>query len=263
MFGGAADGEAEIMTGLSQRAVGVEGGGPEDGGLEDGRLEDDGLPPVVEEKESGPRRRCVATGRVGDKDGMIRFVVSPDGGVVADLEERLPGRGMWVSADAEALALAVRRGAFSKAARRRLQVPADLAGQVEKLLERRCLDRIGLARRAGQLIAGYEKVREALKSGRVGRSGPPALLVEAADGSPDQRGKVTALAPRLPVVGLFAGDALADALGRDVAVHAVAARGGLADGLLRDARRLAGLRGETSAKQVSMVGAARPDVVTT
>lgn len=250
--------EAEAMTDLPEQAGDLESGGVAVGGLED-----DGLPPAVDEKESGPRRRCVATGRVGDKDGMIRFVVSPDGGVVADLEERLPGRGMWVSADADALALAVRRGAFSKAARRRLQVPADLAAQVEKLLERRCLDRIGLARRAGQLIAGYEKVREALKSGRVGRSGPPALLVAAADGSPDQRGKVAALAPRLPVVDLFAGDALADALGREVAVHAVAARGGLADALLRDARRLAGLRGGAAAKQVSVVGEARPDVVTT
>lgn len=235
-------------------------------------LEDDGLPAVVDEKESGPRRRCVATGVVGDKDGMIRFVASPDGVVTVDLEERLPGRGMWVSADAAALALAVRRGAFSKAARRRLQVPADLAAQVERLLERRCLDRIGLARRAGQLVAGYEKVRDALKNGGVGRSGPPALLVEAADGSPEQRAKVTALAPRLPVVGLFAGDALADALGREVAVHAVVARGGLADALLRDARRLAGTRGaaavesgtaKAAAERVSMVGEARPDAVTT
>lgn len=258
MNGEAEGREAEAMTDHSQQASDLE-----EGGLKSGGLEEDGLPPVAEEKESGPRRRCVATGRVGDKDGMIRFVVSPDGGVVADLEERLPGRGMWISADADALAVAVRRGAFSKAARRRLQAPADLAAQVEKLLERRCLDRIGLARRAGQLIAGYEKVREALKSGRVGRSGPPALLVEAADGSPEQRAKVTALAPRLPVVDLFAGDALADALGRDVAVHAVAARGGMADALLRDVRRLAGLRGGAAAKQVSVVGEARPDVVTT
>lgn len=234
-------------------------GAPEDevvGDAENGA--DDGF-----EEESGSRRRCVATGVVAEKDAMIRFVASPDGEVVPDLEERLPGRGMWLTAGAAAVALAVRRNAFSKAARRSVRVSADLAAQLDRLLERRCLDRIGLARRAGQLVAGYEKVREALKGGRVGRSGAPALLVEAADGSPDQQAKVTALAPHLPVVRLFGGEALAGALGREVAVHAVIAAGGLAKALLRDSRRLAGLRGAAAVQEVSVVGAARPDVVTT
>lgn len=203
---------------------------------------------AADEKEIGPCRRCVATGEVGDRELMIRFVASPDGELVPDLEERLPGRGMWLKADAAAFAVAIRKGSFAKAARRGIKAPADLAEQVDRLLERRCLDRIGLARRAGQLIAGYEKVREALKTGRVGRSGPPALLVEAADGSKEQKAKIIALAPRLPVLGLFGGDKLADALGREVAVHAVVARGGLADSLLRDARRLAGVRGEELAR---------------
>lgn len=198
---------------------------------------------AADEKEIGPRRRCVATGETGDREAMIRFVASPEGEVVPDLEEKLPGRGMWLKADAAAFRLAAKKGSFSRAARRGLKPADGLAELVERLLERRCLDRIGLARRAGQLVAGYEKVREALKTGRVGRSGTPAALIEAANGSPEQRAKVVALAPQLPVLGLFDGDALADALGRDVAVHAVVAQGGLADALLRDARRLAGVRG--------------------
>lgn len=226
---------------------------------------DDDAPLVGEFAKTDPRRRCIATGAVQTKDGMIRFVVSPDGGVFPDLEETLPGRGMWLTADAVALALAVKRNAFARAARRAVRPPDGLAERLDSLLERRCLDRIGLARRAGQVVAGYEKVREALKGGRVGRAGPPALLLEAADGSPEQQVKVTALAPRLPVVRLFAGVALATALGRDVTVHAVMARGGLATGLLRDVRRLAGLRGDSSAvaRRDSVVGEARPDVVTT
>lgn len=210
----------------------------------------------VDLPEKGPLRRCVATGVVQAKDGMIRFVVGPDGSVVPDLEERLPGRGLWLTADAAAVTMAVRRKAFSKAARRAVGVPDDLSGVLEGLLERRCLDRVGLARRAGQLVSGYEKVREALKTRRVARAGEPGLLIQAADGSPDQRSKVSALAPDLPVVALFTRDALAAALGREVAAHAVVARGGLADGLRRDADRLAGLRN-------SVVGTSRPDVVTT
>jgi len=200
--------------------------------------------PVEAGDEKGPLRRCIATGVVQPKDGMIRFVIAPDGQVVPDLEERLPGRGLWLCADRAALEKTVAKNLFSKAARRAVRTPDDLAERLERLLARRCLDQIGLARRAGQALAGYEKVREALKGNRVGRSGPPpALLLEAADGSPDQRGKLTALAPGLPIVDLFESADLAAALGRDHAVHAVMARGRLAEGLSRDAARLGGIKG--------------------
>ncbi|WP_181449436.1 RNA-binding protein [Azospirillum thermophilum] len=200
--------------------------------------------PLPADEEKGPLRRCVATGAVQPKDGMIRFAVSPDGELVPDLEETLPGRGLWLSADRPALAKAMAKSLFSKAARRAVRVPDDLGERLERLLERQCLDALGLARRAGQALAGYEKVRESLRNNQVGRTGvPPALLVEAADGSLDQRGKVTALAPDLPVIDLFDSAVLAAALGRDHAVHAVVARGRLAKRLARDAGRLKGLKG--------------------
>lgn len=200
-------------------------------------------------KEKGPLRRCVAGGTVQGKELMLRFVVAPDGGLVPDIEERLPGRGLWLMADKGALALALRKGSFSRAARRAVRVPEDLPGLLDTLLERRCLDRIGLARRAGQLVAGFEKVRDALRGGRVAKAGAPALLVEAADGSAEQQAKVTYLAPTLPVVRLFDSAHLAAAVGREWTAHAVVARGGLADGLWRDVRRLAGLRGISATPQ--------------
>ncbi|MBP2295857.1 RNA-binding protein [Azospirillum rugosum] len=207
----------------------------------------EGLPPCEPQEpadlEQGPLRRCVATGTVQPKDGMIRFVVAPDGEIVPDLEERLPGRGLWLTAESSALARAVGKNLFAKAARRAVRVPPDLAERLERLLERRCLDAFGLARRAGQALAGYEKVREALKTNQVARAGPPRLLVEASDGSPDQRGKITALAPDMPVVDLFDSAAMAAALGREAAVHAVVARGKLAESLARDSARLKGIKG--------------------
>lgn len=204
---------------------------------------DGGEPELAEDRETGPLRRCIATGAVQPKEGMVRFVVAPDAEIVPDLEETLPGRGLWLSAERAAFDRAVGKNLFSKAARRSVRVPPDLPDRVGRLLERRCLDRLGLARRAGQALAGYEKVREALKAGRVGHGGsPPALLVEAADGSPDQRGKLTALAPGLPVIDAFDSAGLAAALGREHAVHAVVARGRLSEGLLRDAARLRGIK---------------------
>lgn len=214
-------------------------------GLKDAIEHDPGDGPrLPADDERGPLRRCIASGAVQPKEGLIRFVVGPDGEVVPDLEERLPGRGLWVAAERAALDRVLSKNLFSKAARRAVRVPADLAERLDRLLERRCLDAIGLARRAGQALAGFEKVREALRANQVGRNGPPpALLVEASDGSADQRGKVTALAPDKPVIDLFDSPALAAALGRDHAVHAVVAQGGLAEGLARDAARLKGIRG--------------------
>jgi len=209
--------------------------------------------------EKGPLRRCIVGHAVQPKDGMIRFVIAPDGEVVPDLEETLPGRGLWVTADRAVLAKAMGKSVFAKAARRAVRVPPDLAERLERLLERRCLNGLGLARRAGHVLAGYEKVREALKVNQVGRGGPPpALLVEAADGSLDQRGKVTALAPSLPVIDLFASAEMAAALGRDHVVHAVVARGRLAKGLVRDVARLKGLKGLSDKGLGVGDGAGRP-----
>lgn len=196
--------------------------------------------------EKGPLRRCIAGGGVQPKDGMIRFAIAPDGEVVPDLEETLPGRGLWLTAERSAVERATSKNLFAKAARRAVRVPPDLAVRLETLLERRCLDAFGLARRAGQALAGYEKVRDALKTGQVGRAGPPGLLVEASDGSPDQRGKITALAPDMPVIELFGSAAIAAALGRDHAVHVVVARGRLANALVRDSARLKGIKGSVA-----------------
>ena len=55
------------------------------------------------DRADGPERRCIATGEVQPKHGLIRFVVGPEGQVVPDLSEKLPGRGIWVAADRRAV----------------------------------------------------------------------------------------------------------------------------------------------------------------
>ena len=45
-----------------------------------------------------PQRRCLVTREVKGQDQMIRFVLDPGGHVVPDVDGRLPGRGMWLSA---------------------------------------------------------------------------------------------------------------------------------------------------------------------
>ena len=149
---------------------------------------------AADREESGPNRRCIASGESLPVARMIRFVVGPGNTVVPDIEARLPGRGLWLSADRSMIETATSKRMFAKAARKDVSVAADLADTVADLLKRRCLNQLGLARRAGLVAAGAEKVRAKIATGR------PGALFEAADGSPQERRKITDLAPDVPVV---------------------------------------------------------------
>jgi predicted RNA-binding protein YlxR (DUF448 family) len=197
----------------------------------------------------GPLRRCIATRQVKPKDELLRFVAGPDNELVPDLAGKLPGRGLWVSADRAALDLALQKNLFAKAAKAPLRASAGLADEVVRLLRRRCLELIGLARGAGQAVAGYEKVDAWLEQGRV------TVLLEARDGAADGKRRLAAKArathigmisataerPRVVVIDLFTAAELASALGREHVVHAALSEGGLARALVTDAARLKAL----------------------
>lgn len=149
---------------------------------------------------------------------------------------RLPGRGLWLTARRDILATAVTKRLFARAARQPVIVDDDLADRVETLLAQRCRDHIGLARRAGQVVMGFAKVRDALAARRV------AVLVAAADGAADGRGKLKALAPGLPLVDCLTSAELGAAFGREHVVHAALAPGRLAEALVAETARLGGFR---------------------
>jgi uncharacterized protein len=189
-----------------------------------------------EDLEKGPNRRCIATGESLPVARLVRFVVGPDNVLVPDVEGRLPGRGLWLSADRSMIETAASKRMFAKAARGNVTVAADLADQVADLLKRRCLNHLGLARRAGLVAAGAEKVRAQIATGRT------AALFEAADGSLPERRKFVALAPNVPIVDAFTGAELGASLGRDAVVHVALLPGRLTATLLDDAVRYGGVR---------------------
>ena len=183
-----------------------------------------------------PMRRCIASGNVVPTDRLIRFVVGPNDELVPDLEGRLPGRGLWVSAAAPALAQAVSKDLFSKSARRRVRLADDLIDRVERLLVKRCQSQLGLARRGGAVVLGFEKVRSMI------RAGDAAVLITASDASADGRIKLARLDAALERVHILNRDELSLAVGRENVVHAALARGRLAAQFVSDGRRLAGFR---------------------
>ena len=181
-------------------------------------------------------RRCLVTGDRLPREALLRFVVAPDGDVVADMDGRLPGRGLWLRSRRDMVKTACAGNLFAKASGGRATATADLAERVEERLTRRCLDLIGLARRAGQVVTGFEKVRVWLRAGKAG------VLLAAADGADGGRAKLRALASGMAVLEAFSGAQLGAALGRESAGHVAVARGGLAERLMREVGRLRAFR---------------------
>ena len=102
-----------------------------------------------------PERRCLVTGETGPKAGLIRFVIGPDDVVVPDVLGKLPGRGLYVTADRAALQAAVKKRAFARGARRAVTVPEGLVDTVEAALARRVIDLVSMARKAGNAVCGF------------------------------------------------------------------------------------------------------------
>jgi hypothetical protein len=207
------------------------------------------------EPETGPLRRCIITRERLPKERMIRFVVGPDRQIVPDLAARLPGRGIWLSASLDVLESQDAQGsgrqkekqgdgryrhlarAFARAARGPISVPPDLSVLLQTALIRRIGDCLGLARRAGQAIAGYEKAREALRTGRY------RLVLQASDGSEAERSRfLSGFGPDLTIIDPLPGEALGRVFGRDYVVHVAVAPGKLAESLVVEAGRLAGVK---------------------
>lgn len=187
--------------------------------------------------QDGPERRCIVTGVSQPKGGLVRFVVGPGEVIVPDIDGKLPGRGIHVSAGRDEIGQAVKRRLFARAARAPVTVPEGLADLVEALLARRLIDLLALARKAGQAVAGYEKARDWLVSGQA------AVLVQAGDGS--ERGKTKLRAPEgegAHVTCLTAAE-IGLAFGREHVIHAALAAGGLSARVVEEAAKLARLRG--------------------
>jgi hypothetical protein len=215
-----------------------------------------------EEPETGPMRRCVVTRQRLPKEQMFRFVVGPDRALIPDLAGKLPGRGIWLSASRDVIEGAgttcpkgmnpnglnpggTPRGAkgrelvraIARAAHGPVQVPSDLPGVLEAALIRRIGDLIGLARRSGQAVAGFEKARDWMRTHPVG------LVLQAADGSVSERARFrSAVSNTVPVLAPLTGAELGRVMGHETVVHVALVPGRLAGSIAIEAGRLAGIR---------------------
>jgi len=197
----------------------------------------------MEEADEGRarERRDIVSGEIMPDSRLIRFVADPDGNVVPDAGAKLPGRGLWVEASRDAVSKAVEKKLFSRAAKAQVTAGADLPARAEKALVTRMLGDLGIARRSGALVLGFDNVLRALQGAK-----PPKVLIEAFDGAADGKRKLYAAAHRLElkcvVIESLTSAELGLALGRENVIHAAVQPGGLAERLTFDAERLSGFR---------------------
>ena len=186
--------------------------------------------------DNGPRtdksatmRMCAVTREVQPIDDLIRFVVSPQGEVIADLKRKLPGRGLWVTASRRAVAEAVRRNQFSKGFKREIRPSPTLAAETETLLVRSVIEALAMVGKSGQVVAGFSKVESALEQRQA------VVLIHACDGAADgirkldaiarQNGKNSDESAEFPVVTVLTSEQLDLALGRSNVIHAAVLAG--------------------------------------
>jgi predicted RNA-binding protein YlxR (DUF448 family) len=198
----------------------------------------------MEDTERGSHtreRRDIVSGEILPDNRLLRFVADPDGHIVPDAAAKLPGRGLWVEASKDAVNKAVEKKLFSRAAKAQVSATDDLAARAEKALVARMLGDLGIARRSGALVLGFDNVLRAL-----GGPKPPTVLIEAFDGAADGKRKLYAAAHRLElkcvVIESLTSAELGLALGRENVIHAAVQSGGLAERLTLDAARLSGFR---------------------
>ena len=200
------------------------------------------------EQNKAQERRCIVSREVGPKGGLIRFVLDPSGVVTPDVTEKLPGRGLWVSAKRAVIEEAAKKNAFSRAAKAKAIVPEGLADLVESLVAKRLVDALSLARKAGLAIGGFDKVKSSLLEGRA------RALFQASDGSPDQKRKLRPPPGKDAFYDQLTADELGLAFGREHVIHAVLLAGGMTPSVRMAANRLIGLRADPKLRPAKRAG---------
>ena len=193
-----------------------------------------------DKRAGGPVRQCAVTRERLAPDALIRFVRSPDGMVVPDVFGKLPGRGAWVTADRSIIADSVENHIFSRAFKAQSQPIDNLMVEIERQLLQRCNGLLGMAKKSGVAVLGFDQVRAYI------RKQEPGWLLEASDGAEDGRNKVHFLAKAIyedvEVAGALSSAELGMAFGREHVVHALLEQGSLSEAFKVAYQRLTGFR---------------------
>lgn len=190
-----------------------------------------------------PQRSCLGCRQSRDKGHLIRFVLSPQGEVVPDIESKLPGRGAYTCVSEQCLRAALRQRQFSRAFKREVvtSLPDEMAGQVAGIMQGRILGYLGLANRAGKVISGGSMVCDAIRSGHK-----PGIVLIANDVSPSIGEKIVSLAAahRIACIHIMTKDDFGAILGKAPRSAVAIKSGGFVGQLTHEIERFRNFLGE-------------------
>jgi hypothetical protein len=213
---------------------------------------------VTSKRDKGidrPVRQCALRRKSFREDELLRFVLDPSGHVVPDIKRKLPGRGVWISANYDDVAEAVSRKVFSRGFKTGASADAQLADLTGDLLKKAALQYLSMANKAGLIISGFAKTEKAIKSRNI------LNLIHAIDAARDGTEKLDRLAravwgpqenARRSVSG-FSSTEISTALGKVNVNHAAIADGPAGRTFIRSADRYIGYMGTHLAAR-SMAG---------
>lgn len=182
-----------------------------------------------------PQRTCLVTGETLPQAELLRFVTDPDGLVVVDVDARLPGRGMWIVPNTEALNEAIKRNAFSRGAKASVSVPEDLLEKVRERLRQKLVETLHLCKKSGVLIQGFEKVKTALMKENV------SVLLHASDATHDGKAKLNKYCTEsVRRIDYLDRSLLGEVAGRENAVHVALMSSKITGFFWQNAKRFAG-----------------------
>lgn len=197
-------------------------------------------------KRRGPApegmKTCFVTKETRPRAEMLRFVSAPGRVICFDVANKLPGHGFWLTADRGILEQAITKRLFYKAAKGTVVIPPDLAEQAEQALRQRCLNLLGLCRKAGLLVFGYEAVKKAVGQGMA------VVAFEAADASEREQSKIYRPEDALPIYTVFKREELGQIAGLGEAVHVALTAGRLSEEAAAAAKKLSLMTGSGEMK---------------
>ena len=184
-------------------------------------------------KQEDTTRKCIVSGEILPKEALLRFCITPDNEVVPDFKKRLPGKGIYVSNAKTLLDKAISANIFSKAAKKKVHPMADLSAVVEKLLRHNALQAVSLARKAGVVVFGLDKVLDVIKREKA------AFVLEAKGAGADGHQRVLLVAKNMEIFQVLETEELDQALNKENTVHAAILKSEMAQMVNVELRKLA------------------------
>ena len=184
---------------------------------------------------------------------MIRFVAGPANEVIPDVQRKLPGRGMWVTAGRQFLQTAIEKDLFSRSLRKKVSAHSDLPDLVCNLLKAECLGLLSVAKKAGILISGFSKVEGLIRTDQV------AVILHSSQAASDGKGKLQQALRVMelhetPMIGLFSGKDLDAAIGLENVTYLALTSGNLSEKFVSLVRRLEELGVGRPSTYASIIG---------